>query len=296
MKKKDWMKEVQAEVAMRLGNGYDVQIKEIRKNNGVVLTGLLIYDRTRNVTPTVYLEAFYEAYKQGKEMEEIVDGVLKLYSEHLPVEEVNMDFFLNFEAVKDRIVYKLIHAERNADLLKEIPHICFLDLAICFCYDFNNEQMGDGMILIRNEQVSCWDTCTKELMQLAHENTKVLFGLELLDLMELVREPEDQLANTFVLSNEKRCFGAAAMIYPGVLAEVAEKVEGNLLILPSSVHEVILMKESGTENLQELLCMVKEINREWVLEEEILSDQVYYYSREKGNLGLAGEREEERLS
>ena len=67
-----------------------------------------------------------------------------------------MDFFKDFEKVKDRIVYRLIHAGRNKELLDEIPHIPFWDLAICFSYSFWSEELGDGMILIRNEHMESW--------------------------------------------------------------------------------------------------------------------------------------------
>ena len=84
-----------------------------------------------------------------------------------------------------------------------------------------------------------------------------------------------------VLSNRRHMYGAAVMILPGVLQDIAEEMDASLYILPSSVHEVILMTDTGQEQPQVLRDMVMEVNATQVLPEEILSDHVYYYDRDK---------------
>lgn len=293
---KEFVMKVQADIADRLGQNFRVCLKEVIKNNGVVMQGLLIYSKEQNVTPTIYLEAFYERYQQGETWDQVVDKILAVYKNGLPKETVNMDFYNEFDKVKDRIAYKLINAARNKELLSKIPHIRFLDLAICFYYAFAHKTLGNGSILVYNGQVETWKTNTASLLRLAQRNTEKLFGMELVPMADLMtkllqdeeadlwEETSDDVSQDVwmqILTNRGRMFGAAGILYPGVLQKIADEVQANLYILPSSVHEVILIADSGEEDLQLLKKMVREVNATQVLPEEVLSDSVYYFDRVK---------------
>lgn len=296
MNKKNFAAKVRAEVSERLGDQFTVTLKEIVKNNGVAMQGMLIYSREQNVAPTIYLDPFWERYEQGEEWDTIIARILSVYESNVPCDPLDMTFYMDFEKVKKRIVYKLINAERNEKLLGTIPHICFLDLAICFCYAFSHKSLGNGTILVNNSQMKVWNTNTVELLRLAQKNTRRLFGMDMQPmeriLEQLLREELDGDAaegkalviSTIpmnVLSNRRRQYGAAAMLYPGVLQTIADSLEASLYILPSSVHEVIIMPDTGQEDPDFLKEMVAEVNATQVLPEEILSGSVYYYDREK---------------
>lgn len=77
------------------------------------------------------------------------------------------------------------------------------------------------------------------------------------------------------------------MIYKGILKDFADHMESNLYILPSSIHEVILLLEEDTDDVNDLFRMVEETNRTVVDQEEVLSDSVYYYDREKDKITIA---------
>lgn len=87
-------------------------------------------------------------------------------------------------------------------------------------------------------------------------------------------------ADMTVLTNRDSMYGAAVIAYDGVLDKIAEKAGTDLIVLPSSVHEVIILPDNGLFNYRELESMVKEINRNEVQPEERLSDHVYHYDRE----------------
>ena len=301
MNKKEFAMKVQADIADRLRQDHRVCIKEVVKNNGVPMQGLLIHTKDCNITPTIYLEAFYDRYIEGESWNHIIDKILAVYKNGLPTETVDMDFFNEFDKVKERIAYKLINAERNKELLSQIPHICFLDLAICFYYAFSHKTLGNGSILVYNRQVETWKTNTVELLRLAQKNTGELFGMELVPMQELLMKllPEEetgiQVESTFdfskdvwmqILTNKGRIFGAACILYPGVLQRIADEVQANLYILPSSVHEVILIAVTGEEDIHLLKRMVREVNATQVLPEEVLSDSVYYFDREKREISF----------
>ncbi len=295
MNNKEFAIKVQADIAERLGENYHVCTKEVVKNNDVVMQGLMIYEKGQNVAPTIYLEAFLESYEQGKPWDEVMEKILTVYENRVPRDTIDVDFFDDFEKVKDRIAYKLIHAKRNEALLSKIPHVKFLDLAICFYYAFSHEILGNGSILVYNTQMERWKTNAEELHLLAQENTRRLFGMELLSMERVLAELAgskrdmgidmdlyDASKNTAmqILSNEGRMYGAVSMLYPGFMQELADKLDANLYILPSSIHEVILIAQTGQEDIAFLKNMVKEVNDTQVLPEEILSDSVYYYDKE----------------
>ena len=124
---------VRDEVERRTGNECFVRLNDIIKNNGVKLCGLTVTQGEGNISPTIYLDAYYEAYESGRaDLEEIVSEIISVYKSNKPACNIDMEYFLNYEAVRKRIVYKLINTEKNRELLGDIPHIEFHDLSIVF--------------------------------------------------------------------------------------------------------------------------------------------------------------------
>lgn len=284
-----------------LGEDYEVKLQEVQKNNGVLLQGILILTKQQNVSPTIYLEPFWEAYEGGVTMAELVRKILQIYREDAPKTSVDMSFFRDFDRVKDRICYRLIHAQKNAALLEKIPHIPFLDLCLCFYYAYDGNELGSGSILIYNTHVNMWQSSTEELMRLARCNTPRLFPWEQSSMEEVVKEVmkeqeckagEKRLGeeekqqflvevSMKILSNRQKIHGAVCILYPNLLEEIACKEGCNLFILPSSVHEVILLPDHGREDRKQLRAMIAEVNATQLEPEEVLSDSLYYYDQKE---------------
>ncbi len=262
-----------------------ILLQKVRKNNGVILDSIIIQMPGRNISPTIYLDAFYEMHLQGMDVEEAAVRVLAAYYNGRPKKELNLDFFKDFEQVKNRIVYRIINAKQNADLLEEIPHVLLMDLAICFYYAFCDEQLGDGMITIHNKHMEWWNTSTKELMTLACQNTPRLFKVEMETLTKVVEtiygeelgELHGKDCPLYVLTNEQKNQGAVCILYEGMLDKISVTLGGSFYMIPSSIHEVILFKENGDEDIYALHRLIKEVNETHLNEEEILSDYPYYY-------------------
>lgn len=85
----------QAGIALKRAIGGDVEvlIQNVRKNNGIVLTGVSIFSKDKNMSPTIYLESSYEQYLDGGSMEEIVKELYACYSENCPEDAFDTDFF-----------------------------------------------------------------------------------------------------------------------------------------------------------------------------------------------------------
>ena len=277
-----------------------VEVRQVCKNNGVILQGLVLQRKGSNVVPTIYLEPFWKNYESGATMTEIIDSILSLYERECPSGEMDLSFFQDFDRVKEKIVYRLVNAKWNEELLKSIPHIRFLDLAICFSCSFCEKTLGIGEVLVYNNHVDAWGTSVEELLELARRNTCLLYGTELMDMEDLLEEfagaqapdlpLEERGAERIplkILSNRRRVYGAAAMLYPDLLRKVAEEMDCNLFILPSSVHEVLLMPDRGHPDPRLLREMVCEVNETQVAAEEVLSEDVYYFDRRRNELRIA---------
>lgn len=112
---------VRMDIQKRLGGGFEVSLKDIIKNNGTMLKGLIIMEQGTNMHPTVYMEYFYEQYKAGRTLEEIEDNVLQIYQENRREEKFDITFFTKWNVMKERVIYKLVNFDRNRELLKEVP-------------------------------------------------------------------------------------------------------------------------------------------------------------------------------
>ncbi len=292
MEIKEFAEKVCNAVKKELGKGYRVELKEVRKNNGVILHGMLIFSQ-KNVVPTIYLDTFFEEYESGVFFSEIVRRLVSIYRKDTPKGKIDMEFFRSFDEVKDRICYRLVGRKGNEELLADVPYIEFLDLALCFYYAYQGDVLGEGAILVHNSHLELWDTCTAELLKLAQRNTPELFPWECHSMSSVLKEilgedlceeaedvAQDDLFQEdpmWVLSNDRRVQGAVCMLYPGVLDEIAARWTKGVYVLPSSIHEVILLIDSGRDETEALKKMIAQVNSTQVAPEEVLSDSLYYY-------------------
>lgn len=260
-----------------------ITIQTITKNNGIKLDGLVILDREFNIAPTIYLNYYYTKYQKGTSFSEVFQELLDNYDENRPISSINVTFFTDFEKVQHKIVYKIINYEKNKELLQAVPHFNYLDLAIVFYCLVHTGQNGNASILINNQNMERWNTTPEKLMELACKNTPQLLKYELKSMESILAEEtnitQHNLYPMFVLTNTFRLNGACCMLYKNLLRHISDQMGSDFFILPSSIHEVILLPANDISAITELSDMVKEINNTEVSEEDILSDHAYYYSR-----------------
>lgn len=271
-------------VSEELGGDSQVKLQEVIKNNGVVLQGLIILNGRSNLSPTIYLNPFLEAYENDIPLSDIVARILDIYKRDLPVESINMNFFRDFERVKDRICYRVISRERNRSLLERIPHIDFLDLSICFFYSYEDEVLGEGSILIYNNHMDIWRCNVEKLLVCAKANTPRIYTKDIINMGAVLEELSSGAQEAvelpmYVMSNKQRTFGAATILYPDALVAAGKMFRESFYILPSSVHEIILLPEHAASSVEIMRNMVRDINFTQVAPEEVLSDNVYFYDR-----------------
>ncbi|MGI6070331.1 MAG: DUF5688 family protein [Blautia sp.] len=189
--------------------------------------------------------------------------------------------------MKEKIKYQLINYEKNESMLQTLPHIRYLDLAIVF-YSEIEEEDGLPYGLLTWRGLESLDMSMEELEDLAAANTPREMPFQLEKLETLVKkllgdqygEQKGGRLPMYVLTNERRLFGAACILYPGLLEWISRKFSSDLYILPSSIHECILIPVGKGASQEQLQKIVQEINGTQVPEDEILSDHVYIYRQE----------------
>lgn len=276
------------------GTGWDVESDILLKNNDIDKYAVIFCPPGGHaVTPTIYIEDYYEDYISKKQtMPEIVEQIRLLAAEVQQQLPDYKDFALDFNACKPHIFYRLVSQKRNKKLLQECPFVPFLDLAITFHVVCRHTEKGIETMNVTNRLMDYWQVGTRELMPLAEINTPRLFPVQTESLEKMLTRfltmgevPDDEeepvLSPLLILTNTKGTYGASVIVYPDLMKKLAEKYNTSFYLIPSSVHEVLLMPENSEEELSDISQMVNHVNSKHVREEDILSDHAYFYDREK---------------
>ena len=247
------------------------ELYTVTKNNGTRRTGILFKQEDSNLAPTIYLEEFYQKYLKGQQVPDLADSICSIYQEIRVKKTCDCQNLFDFNHVKEHIVYKLIRRDANEELLKQIPYESFLDLAVVYYIQIDNTRFGSAAIQIRNEHLRYWRVEKEEICRLAEKNTPRIYPVQIRQIVRFM----------YVATNEQCSLGAAVMRYPDFREKVKGMIRGDFYILPSSIHEVILVPESFGLEPERMQEMVKEINQTGVAPEEVLSDSMYYFDGEE---------------
>lgn len=288
----------------KLGESCQVTAEKMIKNNGTVFWTVRIHKGQFHTEPVIYLDSYFEKYQKRNQddgvLEELADWIREdesLFPEAVSdCVKVNIK---NLDWVRNHLTFRLINRERNESLLKDVPGFTFHDLAVVCALSLEGNDRGMAFSMIHKEHMKLWDITEKELFAMAYENTVRLLPPYLVAMERILTDPDvikrvepledtlkkekgDQLM--YVLSNTAGVYGAGVILYPKVLEKIAECFGADLVILPSSCHEVLILPKKEELILPDLCRMVQSINRNVVRPEEVLSDSVYIYNRNNGNV------------
>lgn len=314
MKYEDFVEEIKSRMEVKLGKDYTVSVAELLKNNSVVQRQLVIQKSGSSISPRIHLQGQYERYMEQPErarLDELTENIIQLYeSQELMMNEtIKQTMWLNdYGYVKDRILYKLVNTKDNQEMLTHIPHIPFLDLSIVFYICISEMEEGRMTAPVTNQHMEHWKVTADELYQAAGKNTPEKMPVRFCTMEEMIfgvnkdleanSEDEwgdklfmpelcDEIPPLYVLSNIVGIQGASTILYPGTLKKCAESLQKDLVILPSSTHEVLILPYEEETDIEELSHMVRAINVSDVPKEEWLSDHVYLYRREDDKVTAA---------
>lgn len=296
MEFKEFLKEIENNIKNYLPERYQdasVSIETVKKNNDIMLNGLLIKNSNEQVVPTIYLENFYNNYKTGMSMENICQEIADVrMSNERAIDPSNI---LNPDIAKDNIVFRLVGVENNQEMLKDIPHRIVNDMAMTYHLVVSMDE-GMATTRINNGIMSTLQMDESKLYEIAMVNTPALMPEKFQSMQEIMSEMLDipvEVMNEvveipmYVLTNEQKINGAGALYYPGTMEAIAKELKSDLYVLPSSVHETIILPKDGSTNAQTLKAMVNEVNITEVAPEEVLTGNVYEYDARAKALTVA---------
>ena len=297
----EFIENVLETIRVKVGGTFQVKKHDVIKNNNVKRTGIDVIKNGEDIGPCVYLDEFYREYEaNGMKFDEIVDEVYRLIMKHKDDDAMGFDVlgFKRWETVHGDIYAKLINAEQNKELLEEIPHRIFMDLAVVYYVVARDHAQEDiGTILIHNGHMEMWGQEEENLYREAMINMRTDGEADLTDIRTIVEritgitftnedDGASQDTGMYILTNSRKRFGAAEILDRKTLWRIADKVGDGFIVLPSSVHETIVLPPNDEEEYRRLADMVREVNDTQVDIEERLSYHVYVYNRDEDALQI----------
>lgn len=282
---------------------YDLLLYTSHKNN-MTKTGLMISEKGKTAAPTIYLNEFYAEYLKGMPLSGISSQIASFAREHVFPDELT-ELPPDYGKAKEKLRVRLAGRERNQAYLEEglyRPHTMGAEVVYVELADLPEGKLSVRVTPALAEQ---WGVPEQEVFETALANSLEKDAFQFVSLaaetnrllgLESPEEESVKKNELYIVTNPERTYGAAVVLYPGVMEEIHRKMGGDFYILPSSVHEVLVMTKDSDFTPEELSRMVREVNQNEVNPEEWLGNSVYEFLGETGTLQKckAAEKERER--
>ena len=288
-------------------SGVQIGIRDVEKLQGESYRGISIRNGASNVEANMNLQAAYEQHERGASLDDIVQDLAQRISEmvdHTP--KLDVQSLTDYESMKSHLMLQLIPQKGNEKKLSDIPHEKVEDMAMIYRLDLGTSDHSGGQMttVVTNEMLRSFGITAEQLHQDAMEIAPKNHPASLRSMQEVMAEmmgmdiedaPPDP-APLLVATVEGSFMGASVIQYPGFMEQATEKIGGDFFVLPSSIHEVLLLPDDGNADFHELSAMVQSINESQVAPAERLSDNVYHYDSKDHVFELADKTEARKLA
>ncbi len=283
--------------------GVQVEIRPVEKLQGESYTGLSIQPNDSPMAATLNLDTVYsQMVDQGKSFQEVADDLISHAADIIvDMPKIDVNDITNYDQMKNTLVVQVIPTDRNAEMLADIPHKNIEDMSLVYRMQIDQNENGTSSVLITNAMLENYGVTVDQLHQDAMDaaviNNPATFRSMQEVLSDLMGMPAEMMLpmdgpQMYVASVENSLNGAGVIAYPDFMNQVAEQVGGDFFVLPSSVHEVLVIPDDGSIDRHDLESMVREVNASEVLPKDQLSDNVYHYDSQDQVFELAGKYEE----
>lgn len=267
----------------------NIKIQPIEKMNGNY-EAMTVTPEGSNIGLNYNLTSAFAAHEQGNDVEEIARQATNVISggiKNAPIADI--EALADYDQMKNKLAMEVVSAERNADLLDKVPHENMEDMAVVYRLVLDSNDDGRASVLVTNGLMEQFGISHEELRADALENAPEIRPAKIQGMTEMLTEmmgdefatlglamdPADEMM--FVATTPDKIQGAGVIAYQDFMDQAAEKLGGDFFVLPSSVHEVLLVKDDGQATMESLKEMVQDVNATQVEPEEQLTDNVYHY-------------------
>lgn len=286
---------------IKLDTAARVAIAPVLKNNETIFDALQVSVDGRHQSAAIDLNRFYQDYYMEGDLPGVMRALAKAYVTtrdqacFIPPEEV-----ASFGLMKDKIVIRLVSREKNVHLLETCPYREFMDLAITYRILSGKTAGGISTVLVTSRIMEQWGITEPVLYELAIKNSMRLFPPQIRSMEALLSDglelgttknhdrltPKDcRHIGLYIATNDCGLNGASVICYPDVFKDFAAQMGTDFYIIPSSIHEVILLSANTDMTPQMISEMISSANREVVASDDFLSDSVYWYCAGSGKIG-----------
>lgn len=283
---------------------YTLSIQEVLKTNGIILTGITIQKENSNLSPTIYMDGYYKKWQAGEyfSLRSVLTEIANVYKNSLPPEGFDISDIKDFEKAKHKITRRLINYEKNTELLESIPFKQVQDLAIIYQIEVGNPVGGHESATVRltDQMLEYYGVSMEELDVIAKENTSRIYPASITNLEDVMfREVKEFIKDTFhaddekareifkstyeipdfpvmYVGNEMKLYGAIAILDEAVQDEVAQSFGERYVVIPSSVHDVLILPFHGDfDDFPLYEALISSVNQDCLKVEDRLSDKAY---------------------
>lgn len=279
------------------GGTEEVVVKNDMKNNSELS---LLFPAERNIAPLLPLGGPWNWYVSEAEKtdgdaaaDRVIDmvwnGYLDFWLEHSQDDTAKIqgqiDRLREYGEVKPFIEYRLINARMNAGRLADMPHRLVEDLAVTCHISYQDERLGGRCSIgVTNGLLCEWGVSEEELFSVAEANTIRRNPPVMTPMESMLGLPYPGRSGLYVLSNPGRIDGAAVVLYPGFLRRISAGFKDDLILIPSSIHEMLMIPWETYYNRigypNGIAEIISSVNQSEVEPNEVLSDHPYLYRRE----------------
>ncbi len=273
----------------RTGNEHYIDTTNVSKLQNESYEAFTIRPENSPIGVNLDVQSLFAEYERGRSYDEVLEGAEHMVSEGFAKQpQVNLEDLTNYEVMKEKLSIQVVATERNEEMLKNIPHKEVEDMSLVCRFVVDTGAFGTGTILVNNAMLDTFGITKEQLFEDAVKSAPEIKPTEIRGMLDIIAEawgidvselagPLEAELPIYVATTTDKTNGAGIIAYPGFMDMAAEKVGGDFYLLPSSVHEVIIVPDKGDTNFRDLEAMVKEVNATEVDPKDKLSDNVYHY-------------------
>lgn len=312
MNQKDFYEYIKDNVKNYLPPSFDnakIELTETIKVNDVKLTSINIVKPGERICPAVYLNSIYDQYQGGKDLDRCVGDVADCRIEYDDPDFIpDISKLMDYENVKENLQVRICDPELNQERLNRMVHSIQGDYAAIYYVNLTEDDEFSSSMPITHEMLAIWNISKEQLHTdaiAADKNREPIFCVmsDLMDEMFMGKEPCNMLLENgcivqgafempmYCLTNGNRSNGASLIFHDDILEKIGKVIRSDYYVLPSSLHEVLILPDSTEMPIADMTAMVREINEFQVAVEDRLSDKIQFYSREEKMLENAQKRE-----
>ena len=293
MKIEEFVEIIMSRLSNELGDGFSVSYQKILKNNSVEQDGIVVHRDGSSIAPTIYISGFFLEYLNGRELDEIIKDILRILDESNSMVESGFFNIVDTSEPEKKVFMKLVNYEKNRKMLEDCLYDRVQDLAVLYCYMISCDGGITGSVKLSSKNCGVFNLTPEKIRKVALENTIRMFPPEFESMDSFFRRtlnfPGDSEIKLFLLTTNGKQDGAVSIMYTGILERIKKTIGTDFYIIPSSIHEVIIVPGNDPDQKAALEQMVREVNSTCVPVHEILSDRIYHYTEDQFSVSASGE-------